>query len=421
MLSHLLRPTRTIDSKALIIAATMLVMFAPNAFNFLPFMLGGVAEAMSLNDAQIESIAMYELLATALSSLLFSLLLIRRTNWRYVGYLAAFALIIGNYLSMTAPDFDSFITSRLIAGTGQGIGYSLGLVGMSVTKNPGRNFGFMIAALNVWLITWFVLIPELMATYGLNALYQFFMFASALCLVAFWFFPNNGRIDKDKEITNNSAVSIDKKHFVVPMMWVGGAFLVYSLSLGIIYPYIELIGADMQASTEDVGLVLAIGSVLAVGGGILTAIIDKKFSHTTIIVTLSVVNGAVCFGMASTQDTISFLGFSTLYIMLWNMMYARYYTALATTDKSGYFSSYGPEIGTVGLALGPILAQVLTVTGDFQGQVGVGAVCIVVATVMVVIGFNKSKAVNLANDPTTAQRNNASETVSAKVPGQQKA
>lgn len=401
MLKHVVSPARTIDSRALIIAAMMLVMFAPNAFNFLPFMLGGAAEVMSLNDAQIESIAMYELLATALSSLLFSLLLIRRTNWRYIGYLAAIALIAGNYLSMTAPDFDSFIISRLISGTGQGIGYSLGLVGMSVTRHPGRNFGYMIAALNIWLITWFIMIPELMATYGLDALYQFFMFASALCLVAFWFYPDNGRLDKDKQITENTNGQVDKKTFVVPMIWVGGAFLVYSLSLGIIYPYIEIIGADMQASTEDVGLVLAVGSVMAVVGGILTAVVDKKYSHTTIIVSLSIINGAVCFGMATTQDTASFLGFSAFYIMLWNMMYARYYTALATTDKSGYFSSYGPEIGTVGLAMGPIVAQAATATGDFQGQVGVGAICIAVATVMVFIGLNKSRVIERNLESTT--------------------
>ncbi len=177
------------------------------------------------------------------------------------------------------------------------------------------------------------------------------------------------------------------------MLWVGGAFLIYSLSLGIIYPYIEIIGDDMQASTEEVGFVLAIGAVMAVIGGILTAVVDKKYSHTTIIVFLGIINAAVCFGMASTNDTASFLGFSALYIMLWNMMYARYYTALATTDKSGYFSSYGPEIGTVGLALGPIVAQSATSTGDFQGQVGVGALCILIATIMVFIGFAKSKII----------------------------
>ncbi|GAL37379.1 hypothetical protein JCM19240_3241 [Vibrio maritimus] len=230
MLTTFISPKRTIDSKALIIAAMMLVMFAPNAFNFLPFMLGGAAEAMALDDAQIESIAMYELLATALSSLLFSLLLIRRVNWRYIGYIAAIALIAGNYMSMTAQDFDGFITSRLIAGSGQGIGYSLGLVGMSVTKHPGRNFGYMIAALNVWLITWFILIPELMAEFGLNALYQFFMFTSALCLVAFWFYPDNGRVEKDQELSSVHGDTVDKKKYVVPMIWVGGAFLVYSLT-----------------------------------------------------------------------------------------------------------------------------------------------------------------------------------------------
>jgi MFS family permease len=398
-ISEVVRPTRTIESKALIIAAAMLVMFAPNAFNFLPFMLAGAAEVLSLTEAQIESVTASELLATAIASLIFSLVLIRRVNWRWVGYMSALALIIGNIMSMNATDYDTFFWSRVISGSGQGIGYSLGLVGMSVTANPGRNFGYMIAALNIWLITWFVLLPGLMDSFGMAALYNFFIFASVLCLVAFWFFPNNGRLDKDKQVSKETGgATHDKKHYVVPMLWVGGAFLVYSFSLGIIYPYVEIIGASMNASTDDIGLVLAAGSLLAVVGAVLTAVVDQKYSHVVIMVFVGIINAVVCFGMAWTDSTVMFLVLSCIYIMAWNVAYARYYTALATTDRSGYFSSYGPEIGTVGIAMGPMLAQALTATGDFQGQVGIGAVTIVVATVMVTIGMRHSKKVNARLD-----------------------
>jgi predicted MFS family arabinose efflux permease len=313
--------------------------------------------------------------------------------------MSALALIIGNIMSMNATDYDTFFWSRVISGSGQGIGYSLGLVGMSVTANPGRNFGYMIAALNIWLITWFVLLPGLMDSFGMAALYNFFIFASVLCLVAFWFFPNNGRLDKDKQVSKETGgATHDKKHYVVPMLWVGGAFLVYSFSLGIIYPYVEIIGASMNASTDDIGLVLAAGSLLAVVGAVLTAVVDQKYSHVVIMVFVGIINAVVCFGMAWTDSTVIFLVLSCIYIMAWNVAYARYYTALATTDRSGYFSSYGPEIGTVGIAMGPMLAQALTATGDFQGQVGIGAVTIVVATVMVTIGMRHSKKVNARLD-----------------------
>ena len=151
---------RDINSPGFMIAAAIMVMMAPNGFNFLPFMLGAAAETFSLAPEQIEMLTVVELAGTSIASLIFSLILMRRSNWRKLLYLAGGLLVGGNLLSIYATGYNDLVLYRGIASLGQGLGYALGLVGMSVTLHPGRNFGLMMGALNVWLLFWFIITDD---------------------------------------------------------------------------------------------------------------------------------------------------------------------------------------------------------------------------------------------------------------------
>ena len=58
---------RDINSPGFMIAAAIMVMMAPNGFNFLPFMLGAAAETYSLAPEQIETLALVELAGTSIA------------------------------------------------------------------------------------------------------------------------------------------------------------------------------------------------------------------------------------------------------------------------------------------------------------------------------------------------------------------
>ena len=60
---------RDINKPAFMIAAAVIVMLAPNGFNFLPFMLGAAAEVYSLTPSQIETITLAELVGTSAASI----------------------------------------------------------------------------------------------------------------------------------------------------------------------------------------------------------------------------------------------------------------------------------------------------------------------------------------------------------------
>jgi len=60
---------------------------------------------------------------------------------------------------------------------------------------------------------------------------------------------------------------------------------------------------------------------------------------------------------------------------------------MAKTDRSGYLASFGPELQSMGIALGPVLAQWLTVSGDYGGQLMIGMWAVIIGTGLISIKY----------------------------------
>ena len=58
---------------------------------------------------------------------------------------------------------------------------------------------------------------------------------------------------------------------------------------------------------------------------------------------------------------------------------------MAKTDRSGYLASFGPELQSMGIALGPVLAQGLTVSGDYGGQVMIGMWAVILGIGLILV------------------------------------
>jgi len=58
---------------------------------------------------------------------------------------------------------------------------------------------------------------------------------------------------------------------------------------------------------------------------------------------------------------------------------------MTKTDRSGYLASFGPELQEMGIALGPVLAQGLTVNEDYSGQVMIGMWAVLVGTELILV------------------------------------
>lgn len=386
LLPSIRKPVRDINSKAFVYAALLLAIFAPNGFNFLPLMLGATAKQFQLNPSQIEALTSWELIATSAASVIFSLLLIRRVNWRKIGMLAAGLMVVMNLMCVTAPDFEHLLLYRIINGFGQGIGYSLAIVGLSVSARPGRYFGWWIAAVNAWLSLWFYILPKWMEYTGVEGLFMFYTLTALLALLVFWWYPDNGRLERDAIMQDqNSGQKYHFRQFLFPSLLVASAILVYHLSVGIVYPYLELLGSNASIAVLDIGKIISIGSFGAIASGFLAAWLDGRSNDRLVLLVVGVLQAFSIFTLAYVTDINSYLIGTILYLLGFNLYTAKLFTVMATTDRSGYLASFGPELQAVGIALGPILAQALTATGDYSGQVFIGMWAVMIATSLIVV------------------------------------
>jgi predicted MFS family arabinose efflux permease len=384
------RPIRDINSKTFVFAALLLAIFAPNGFNFLPLMLGGAGEELHLVPSQIEALTTWELIATSSSSVIFSLFLIRRVNWRKIGMLAALLMVIMNFVCLTAEDFQSLLTYRIINGFGQGIGYSLAIVGLSVSAKPGKYFGWWVAAVNLWLSIWFFILPRWMEHSGLDVLFVFYAITACLAVVVFWWYPDNGRLERDAVLQNqNSGNKYHFKQFLIPSLIVASVILIYHFSVGIVYPYLEIIGTNAAISGNEIGLVISIGSIAAIGSGFVAAWLDGRSNDRLVLLFVGIIQAVSIYILANATNLNSYIIGTILYLLGFNLFTAKLFTVMATTDRSGYLASFGPELQAVGIALGPVLAQALTESGNYSGQIIIGMWAVIIATALISIKFKK--------------------------------
>ena len=380
------QPIRDINSKTFVFAALLLAIFAPNGFNFLPLMLGAAVEQFQLTTAQIESLTTWELVATSAASVIFSLFLIRRVNWRHIGMAAALLMVVMNIICMTATNFEELLTYRIINGIGQGIGYSLAIVGLSVSAQPGKYFGWWIAAVNMWLSIWFFAFPKIMDSYGLQALFLFYAITAFLAIIVFWWYPDNGRLERDSALqAQNAGQKYTFRQFLLPSLLVATAIFIYHFSVGIVYPYLEIIGTNAQIDGGTIGLIISIGSILAISTGFIAAWLDGRSNDRWVLGVVGLLQAIAIYTLATVTDLNGYIFGAVLYLLGFNLYTAKVLTVMAKTDRSGYLASFGPELQAMGIALGPVLAQGLTVSGDYGGQVMIGMWAVIIGTFLILV------------------------------------
>ncbi|MBO9453420.1 hypothetical protein J7426_24385 [Tropicibacter sp. R16_0] len=401
------KPIRNLESGVFVVAAIMLTTFGPSGFNFLPLMMGAAAAQFGLDPATaegagaLESIAAVELLVSGVSSIILSLFLLRRVNWRHMLYFSFATLLVGNLLSMTATSAEAFMSYRAIAGIGQGMAYALGLASVSVSARPARNFGLVVSAACLWQVIGFILIPTLTAG-DFKPMMQIIALTTVPVLIASIWVPDNGRLERDAQLVHSRG-NITFRDFALPAILVLVGFMIFNVSLGIIYPYMEIIAGELGATTDDFGLAVVAGFLVAAALGFMAGWIDRTFNDVLLIVVFGGINAVLLWLLAGAATASTYLILIGLYTAAWNFYYARAFTATSNTDRSGYAASFGPEAVTSGLIIGPILAQALTVTGDFSGQIEIAAVAALVGSLVIAfairLGHRKARQLFDAEAP----------------------
>jgi predicted MFS family arabinose efflux permease len=305
-----------------------------------------------------------------------------RFRWRRVFAGSLVIMIAGNLASLFTASAPWFGLWRFVAGFGAGGLVSLSFAVVGLTRNPDRNFGWLI----MWVLAYGAVVLLVMPTayelVGLAGVIVFFALFPASGLAFVRWLPDSGT--EHREVAAD-AVDLPAA-FRAPAL---GAMFTYFLGQGVIWAYLFLIGLDGGASEREVAYGLTASQFAGVTGAFCAALLGNRFGRAlplsaSILLTLLPLfalfgaTGALVFGLAV-----------CVYNYAWNVVQPYLLAAMAAFDRTGRMVVNATACQMLGLANGPwIAARVLDDSG-FANVIWLGIALFAMSLVLVLIPLHR--------------------------------
>ncbi|MCC7411214.1 MAG: MFS transporter [Gammaproteobacteria bacterium] len=335
-------------------AAMLMAVIGPEVFIVQPGFVQGLVQYLGFSDQQAGYVASAEMWGIAATTVAMTFLA-ARLNWRHVFAASLLLIVAGNLASLAVSDVATFAALRFLAGVGSGGVVSLSFTVVGLTRNPERNFGWLI----MWVLVFGALVlPAMPLAYervGMSGVIGFFALLAACGLPFVRYLPVSG-----EEHVQVEADAVDIGWTFKGMAL--AAMHSYFLAQGVIWAYLFLIGVAGGATEQQVANGLGISQWLGVAGAFTAAMLGIRWGRArplgaSILMTLLPLaclfgpSGALVFGVV--------VG---IYNYGWNMTHPFLLAAMASFDRSGRVVVHAVALQMLGLAIGPAIAA--TVVGD---------------------------------------------------------
>jgi predicted MFS family arabinose efflux permease len=281
--------------------------------------------------------------------------LARRLDWRKILTTSLLMMFVANVACAYVADLQTFAALRLFAGLGAGGVISLSFAAIGLTRNPDRNFGWLIMWVLIYGALGLLAMPSAFNLIGMRGVLWFFALFPLIGLAVVRYMPRSGEtvIRVGADAVELSAAL--KSSALLSMF-------VYFLAQGVVWAYLFLIGVNGGLSEQQVANGLTISQFAGVAGAFAAVLLAQR-THYAIALTIGIVGGAIVlyplighFGAVLYALTVSVYNFA------WNYVQPVILGAMAKFDRRGYVVVYAVAAQTCGLAAGPGLAAL--VIGD---------------------------------------------------------
>ena len=276
-----------------------------------------------------------------------------------VGSLALVAL--GNAVSIFVINPYWFATLRFATALCAGNVMVLTMVTAASSSRPERSYSWWLIGQQVFGVFGFLLLPRMFSGVGLTGFY-FAMAAVSLCLIlTSKALPKRAPVVVDTLTTETSGKSSRT-------MGLGALSLVallgFNICVGGIWTYIELAGLAIDVSRNQVSLALAIGSVVAIIGALLSSLTAEGWGRRLALFLAAVLLVSACLPLAWTSRILIFCSAIALFKFMWNFSLPLLLSSVAAFDKKGGLVALSSTIIGAGLSVGPSVAAFLIGEAD---------------------------------------------------------
>lgn len=343
----------------------------PEVFIVQPAVVQGFVQYLGFDAQSAGYAASIEVWGIAFSTILLSFFA-RHLNWRTVIVASIALMAAGNAGSAIVADRNVFLLLRLLVGIGAGSLVSLSFAIVGLTKNPDRNFGYMImwvliyGALGLWAV------PTAFAIGGMKLMLYFFAVFPMLVLPFVRYLPRGG----------DSAVTADANavELSLPMKSMAlSAMLFYFMAQGAVWAYLFLIGTADGLTDQEVANALTISQFAGVAGAWFAGAFGSRVGRIRAL-TLGILGGSLCLLLlAAHASYVVFAVVVCIYNFFWNMTHPTLLSAMAGFDRRGRIVLGATAMQMIGLAIGPALAASLLGDGHYANVIWIGVALFVLS------------------------------------------
>lgn len=345
-----------VNSRRTLFAAMYMAVIGPEVFIVQPGFVQGMVKYLGYSEVTAGDIASAEMWGIAITTVIMTFFA-TRFRWRHVFAGSLLVMIAGNVASLFATEAPWFGAWRFMAGLGAGGLVSLSFAVVGLTRNPDRNFGWLI----MWVLAYGAVVLLAMPTayelVGLEGVIVFFALfpASGLCFVR-WL-PDSG-----DGHARAAADAVD-----LPVRWrvpALGAMFCYFLGQGVIWAYLFLIGLDVGASEQQVAYGLTASQFAGVGGAFCAALLGNRLGRAGPLGGAIVLTLLPLFALFEPVGALVFGVVVCVYNYAWNVVQPYLLAAMAAFDRTGRTVVNATACQMLGLANGPwIAARVINEDG----------------------------------------------------------
>ncbi len=353
-----------VNSRRTLFAAIYMAVIGPEVFIVQPGFVQGMVQYLGFSETNAGDIASAEMWGIAITTVIMTFFA-ARFRWRQVFAGSLLIMVLGNIASLFAESALGFGVWRFVVGLGAGGIVSLSFTTVGLTRNPDRNFGWLI----MWVLAYGAVVLLAMPTaynlVGMTGVIIFFALFPASGLAFVRWLPDSGA--EQTQATNN-AVDIPPRYRAVAL----GAMFCYFLGQGVVWAYLFLIGINGGATEQEVAIGLTASQFTGVAGAFCAAMVGNRFGRgksLSVAILLTLLPLFVLFGPTG---ALIYGIVVCVYNYGWNLTHPYLLAAMASFDRSGRTVINAVACQMLGLANGPWIAARVIDGGDYSNVVWLG-------------------------------------------------
>ncbi|MFM0700762.1 MFS transporter [Paraburkholderia sediminicola] len=326
-------------------AMVALGVFSPTIFMGLPAVVGHVGQRWGFGEAALGVAVFVEVLGMSCGTLLVAFAL-GRQSVRLVLLAAAALAAAANLATLAAHGFAVFAMWRCVAGVGAGALNGVAMRYLSYTRTPERHLGMLLMGQVLWGMALLgIVIPALGAAWGASGVFTFVAVLCTTCACAAWLFERGEVLSAPQQGGNER---VDRGGALLSLV---ALFALYG-GVGVVWTFLEKIGADAGLGGASVSTVLAVANLVSLA----TCVLMPRLGAGGGLRRWTLLNLGGCVvaaaSLALPPSPVAFVLGSIAFIVCWTGGALLIFATIPQYDLVGRFAALSPGFLALGFGVG---------------------------------------------------------------------